>query len=268
MFTGKFLLGSNHMDFVLTSDLDWASEYCVEHFLQIADRFSVKPTLFVTHDSRAARAASDDGRADLGIHPNFLHGSSHGETLDSVVGHVLGFAPNATAVRCHRYFDTPHSAAALARHGLKIDSNICLHLQSGIAPIRLPNGLTRFPVFFEDDVHWIGGHEWSFDRCAAAFSSSGLKILNFHPFFVALNVPDADFYARHKAHIPTLTREEADAFRHTGPGAATFLVDALEKILASGHRFVTLGVLAETFREALAMDEIVPFKSSFRRKIV
>jgi hypothetical protein len=72
------------MDLALTSDLDWASEYCIEHFLDIAERFSVTPTLFVTHASVAAFQAARDARAELGIHPNFLPGSSHGEDTISV----------------------------------------------------------------------------------------------------------------------------------------------------------------------------------------
>ena len=52
------------MDFVLTSDLDWASEDCVADFLQIAGRFSIKPTMFVTHDSAVVRRAAASGLAD------------------------------------------------------------------------------------------------------------------------------------------------------------------------------------------------------------
>ena len=53
------------MEFVLTSDLDWASEYCIENFLFIADRFSIKPTIFVTHESAAIRKAHEAGRVEL-----------------------------------------------------------------------------------------------------------------------------------------------------------------------------------------------------------
>jgi hypothetical protein len=102
----------------------------------------------------------------------------------------------------------------------------------------------RLPVFFEDDVHWDRGLDWRFDKYAADFLSPGLKILNFHPYFVALNVPDAVFYARHKSRIRDLTRDQAAEFRHRGAGAGTFMVDALRAMLAAGHRFVTLDELA------------------------
>ena len=233
------------IDFVLTADVDWASEYCIDHFLSIAARFSITPTIFVTHSSPMLRVAGAEGRAELAIHPNFLGGSSHGAAPDDVIDHVLGLVPDAVAARCHRYFGGPDIEQALASRGLLYDSNVCRHMQPDLKPERLASGLLRLPVFFEDDVHWDRGLSWDFAAHAAAFFSPGLKILNFHPFFVALNVPDASFYKRSKAHIPTLTAGEAERLRHPDAGAETFLIEAIEAILAAGHRFLPLGTLAE-----------------------
>jgi hypothetical protein len=232
------------MDFVLTSDLDWASEYCIQDFLSIAHRFTVRPTLFVTHESAAADAASRRGLAELEIHPNFLPDSDHGRDVSSVIDHILRIVPNAIAVRAHRYIDSPEIAAHLPKYGVKIDSNVCLHLVRGLSGRILANGLLRLPVFFEDDLHWSAGHEWNFEKHAKDFFAAGLKVLNFHPFFVALNIPDADFYRRHKRHIRTLTHDEAARLRYRGAGTRTFLLDAMETILARGHRFISLSELA------------------------
>jgi hypothetical protein len=232
------------MDFVLTADFDWASEFCIEHFLNIARRFQVRPTLFVTHESAAATTAAAQGRAELAIHPNFLPGSTHGDSVGSVTQHMLALVPGALAYRCHRYTDSSLIRHAMAAHGVKIDSNACLHLERGLGATELEPGVSRFPVFFEDDVHWSRRLGWNFGDFAADFFSRGLKILNFHPFFVALNVPDSDYYARHKPYIPQLTREQRHALRHSGQGTETFLIEALEAILAAGHRFVPLTELA------------------------
>ena len=134
------------------------------------------------------------------------------------------------------------------RHGITTDSNLVCYLQSGLAPLHHWAGLLRLPVFWEDDVHWARGGSWTFAPYAELFFSSGLKILNFHPFLVALNVPDASFYSLHKRHIPTLTREQAESLRYQGAGCATFLVEMLESILAAGHRFVHLSDLAAEVR--------------------
>ncbi len=236
------------MDFVLTSDLDWASEDCVADFLQIAGRFSIKPTMFVTHDSARARRAAASGLAELGIHPNFLPGSDHGKDPVSVLGFVQRLAPKAVAMRAHRYIGSPEISSLLAARGITIESNLCRHLALGIMPEILPGGVLRLPVFFEDDIHWMDGGDWSFDTHRYAFLAPGLKILNFHPFFVALNAPDAAFYQRHKQHIKSLTGEQAARFRHQGAGARSFLIEAITAVLAAGHRFVSLGELAAGLR--------------------
>ena len=234
------------MDFVLTSDLDWSSDYCIENFLAIAARFSITPTVFVTHESAAIGKAAEKGRVELGIHPNFLPPSTHGDSFESILAHVLGLVPKPVAVRCHRYIAGPAIERMLAERGLRIDSNTCRHLECGLAPVDLPSGLLRLPVFFEDDFHWMQGMTWRFTDHAPAFFSPGLKILNFHPFFVALNIPDATFYSRHKPHIPTLAADDASRCRHRGKGSRTFLIEALTAIRAAGHGFVTLGELAKS----------------------
>jgi Polysaccharide deacetylase len=243
------------VEFVLSADLDWASEYCIEHFLSITGRFSIKPTIFVTHDSAALRRAAREGRVELGIHPNFLQPSTHGESIGSIIKHVLELAPRATSVRCHRHFAGREIERALTAHGLRIDSNTHGHLQGGLAPIELPSGLLRLPVFFEDDCHWTQDMTWRFRDHETDFFSPGLKILNFHPFLVSLNAPDAAFYHRHKRHIPTLTVSDAARLRHQGDGIATFLIEAIRVIQASGCRFVTLGEMADSLgHETLAAE--------------
>jgi hypothetical protein len=86
---------------------------------------------------------------------------------------------------------------------------------------------------------------WRFADHALAFFSPGLKVLNFHPFFVALNAPDAAFYQRHKSKIQTLDAKDAAELRHAGQGSESFLIEAITAIHAAGHDFMTLGALAE-----------------------
>lgn len=246
------------MDFVFTSDLDWASEYCIEDLLGVANRFSLKPTLFVTHRSDAVRAALRSGRVTPAIHPNFRPGSDHGDDVPSVMNSILQIVPNALYFRSHHFFDSPEIAAILPKHGLKVDSNVCRHLASGLSATILENGLLRLPVFFEDDVHWVEGREWNFAKYADIFFGPGLKVMNFHPFFVALNVPDADFYRRHKHFIRTLTAEQAARLRYRGPGPRTFLLEAVQAIYARKHQFISLGELAAQFSAVPAPTSAEP----------
>jgi hypothetical protein len=233
------------MDFVLTADMDWASESCIEGFLALTGAFGILPTLFVTHASAAASAAATAGRAELAIHPNFLPGSSHGETIREVLDHVLALVPGARVLRSHRYVDSEAVQDAAADRGLLADSNECRHLEPGLGARPLPSGLRRLPVFFEDDVHWTQQRSWRFAHHSSAFFAPGLKLLNFHPFFVALNIPDAAFYERHRPLITGLTAGQATALRYPGLGTRTFLLDALRAIASRGHRFVPLSALLE-----------------------
>ena len=233
------------MDYVLTSDVDWASDDCIEHFLDVAARFGIKPTLFVTHASEAVQRAAAGGCVELGAHPNFAPGTTQGEGVEEVIDYVRTLAPDTAAVRCHRHLTTPEIEAALVRRAFRLDSTTYRHLAPDITAETQPCGLTRFPVFFEDDCHWQAGLSWRFADHAAEFFTTGLKILNFHPFFVMLNTPDADFYARFKHKITSLTADEAAGLRHTGAGPETFLIEALTVILAQGHRFITLGELGQ-----------------------
>jgi hypothetical protein len=229
--------------FVATADVDWASEFAIAHFVRTLGGLGIRPTLFATHPSEELRRRAAEGSVELGIHPNLRPGSTHGETLGEVLDHLLSFVPRPVASRSHSFFDSRELTEALVARGVRTDSNQCSLLQSGITPIR-GEGSLRLPVFWEDDAHWIEGLSWSFEDHRAHFFSPGLKILNAHPFMFALNVPDGEFYRRHKGEIPTLTEDEARTLRNPGPGSATFLLEALEAILAAGHSFVPLSRLA------------------------
>ncbi|HEX8058854.1 MAG TPA: hypothetical protein VF481_19445 [Novosphingobium sp.] len=232
--------------FVLTGDVDWASEHCIERYVDHMAAHRIVPTLFVTHRSPAIERAAAAGRVHLGIHPNFLKGSSHGTSIEEILDFVFDLVPHPVASRSHCFADDSHASAALARRGITVDSNLCCHLQEGLPVLNHWNGVKRLPVFFEDDVHWGQGGAWAFADYREAFASPGLKILNFHPFMWTLNAPDEAFYTAHRAHIPTLSEAEADAKRHQGAGSATFLDEIIAWVRAGGGEFVSLPQLCET----------------------
>ena len=230
--------------FALTSDTDWASEYAIEQLLGFAAAHRIHPTIFVTHKSPALEAAQKAGTVDLGIHPNFLPGSSHGADVDAVIAHSFNLVPDTKLWRSHAFVDGTHVALKLHAAGIRIDSNVCLYLQRGLVPLEHWVGIRRFPVFWEDDVHWHRGGAWSLEPYRADFFSSGLKIVNVHPFIFALNVPDDRFYQSAKRHIPTLDADSAAALRWQGPGPAEFLTQLTAAVAASGRRWYTLAELA------------------------
>jgi len=229
--------------FVLTSDVDWASEDCLQDFFGILDRFGVKPVMMATHRSAAISRRAAEGRIELGLHPNFLPGSTHGATVADVVRHMFDLFPDATTFRSHSFVDSSPIAAAMAGRGLRYDSNLCLYLQPNLVPLRHQSGLVRFPVFWEDDVHAAHGGSWRVDDVIERFLEPGLKVLNVHPLWVSLNISDTAYYDRHKGDSQALSTADLARLRREGDGARTFLVELLRRLTELGHRFSTLGDL-------------------------
>ena len=140
----------------------------------------------------------------------------------------------------HHFVDGSEVMTELAARGIEYDSNVCLYLQPDLVPLHHWTGIVRFPVFWEDDIHWVRDGDWDFGRYEALFFTPGLKVINVHPFMFALNIPDAAFYQRVKPHIPTLDAEQAAGLAHPGRGARTFVCDMIERVLERGLRFHTL----------------------------
>lgn len=230
--------------FVLTSDTDWASEYAIDRLVDFTTGAGIKPTVFVTHESARLNAAAAKGEVELGIHPNFLPGSSHGADVDAVIAHVFKLAPGTRLWRSHAFVDGTHVALKLHQAGIRIDSNVCLYMQQGLMPLEHWVGIRRFPVFWEDDVHWHRGGSWDFARYRDAFFAPGLKVVNVHPFIYALNIPDEATYTAVKGNITRLDAESAGKLRWAGPGPADFLAALADSVRDQGLRWHSLTELA------------------------
>lgn len=234
--------------FILTADVDWASDYCIHSLVAFGHERGITPTLFVTHDSPAINALRAERHIECGIHPNFLPGSTHGEEPEAVIAHLLSIVPQPVATRCHHYLDSSAIAHSLVANGQCVDSNICLLLQPALKPLLHCSGLMRLPCFWEDDAHWERGFAWDFDRLRPAFFTPGLKLLNIHPFMFTLNIPDAAFYTRHKQYITSLDAGYASELRFHGPGPATFLAEMIDAVHKEGLGFTTLSALVDELK--------------------
>lgn len=223
--------------FVLTTDIDWASEYSIDTLLGFAGERGIVPTAFMTHSSEVLAAAARQGKVDLGIHPNFLPGSTHGVAAPEVIRHCLDFAPGARVSRSHAFVDGTHVALALREAGIAVDSNLCLYLQPGLGPLRHWTGIVRLPVFWEDDIHWMSRGSWRLADHEAVFFTPGLKIINVHPFNFALNLADQAGYLAAKPMLTGLTAAAAVAGRKPGAGTATFLGELCDAVARRGYRW-------------------------------
>ena len=57
--------------------------------------------MFATHKSTLIDSLAASGAVEVGLHPNFLPGSTHGRDLKSVIAHVCELYPRARCFRSH-----------------------------------------------------------------------------------------------------------------------------------------------------------------------
>ena len=239
----------NQPIFCITSDIDWASEYCIEDFLNLMQKYEITPTLFATHDSPLLRKFVQSNPDNIGVHPNFRDNSTHGTDYLSVIDHVFQLYPSAKTFRSHCFYDGSDITNEMTKRNIKYDSNLCLYLQPNIVPLQLniPN-MTRFPVFWEDDCHWWRpDYNWDLQNYLDTFTSPGLKIINVHPFSLSVNNPSEDYYIEVKKHTTTLSHEDINTVRYDGPGVRTFFIDLLEFIRSQNMPCYSLDELYHKF---------------------
>jgi len=159
---------------------------------------------------------------------------------------MLGAYPEAQTFRSHHFADSASISREMFRRGILYDSNLCLHLQEGIVPLRTGSGPIRFPVFWEDDVHWgTENGDWDVAHYLDRFTTHGLKVLNIHPFFFTANIPNQEYYEKVRSHIKTLSADTIREVRYDGPGVRTFAEALLKELRQRGFPFHTLHQLFE-----------------------
>jgi len=248
--------------FCITSDVDWASEDAIRIQQAILDRYEVHATYFLTHQSAVLSDLLEKERIDVGIHPNFLPGSSHGRSFDEIIDCVIGLAPNARCFRSHRYFDVTDVTHRLVERGLLYDSNVCTNLQSGIGPMKHESGLIRFPTFYEDGTQMCTRQGWDFASFSEVFRSPGLKVIGIHPMVTAMNVTTPEYWADLKRRFPPdrwirMTAADVARERCPGIGPATFLERLLAMIKDDDLTLITLEEVYAQFGQVEQTAQVV-----------
>jgi hypothetical protein len=209
-----------------TTDIEWAPEWAIRDLFTLADEHGVPLTPFLTHRSEylASRYGMRDAvsSGDVGLHPNFLPGSTHGATVDEVIASTKALWPDAVSFRSHCFYDDTRMLRRMAESGFRYDSNLFAFLQPMLAPLRTVAHTVRLPVFWEDDVHSGNQLSWGAGTLRAAFETPGLKIVNVHPLRVALNVPDEAFHESHR-RLESAVDVDSMAEAHRGKGTRTYL---------------------------------------------
>lgn len=234
VFPSAISVQTSHL---LTLDVDWAPDWMVADAAALLARAGVRATWFATHSSPVLADLLSEPLFEVGVHPNFLAGSSHGESPASVMSHMLGIVPGARTVRTHSLFQSErHSQLLVEEFGIRTDCSLLLMDSPYVQPHRVRFSsagpwLTRVPHVFQDNMYMFGGRPWTLDD--AAFASPGLKVFDFHPVHLALNSPSFATYDRLKAAgrpLQAWTREDVQAVRHRGAGAGTLFASLVERL--------------------------------------
>lgn len=234
-------------DFAITLDVDWAPDCAIDAVASLLVEHRTKATWFITHASPAVeRLRAHGGLFELGVHPNFHEGSTHGTNPADVLNHVMTLVPDATSVRTHGLVQSTRLfGLMLERTPLRNDVSLLLSYAPGLrsAPLRVGRGeMRRIPFFWEDDlevdrtdarwhVDWVDCHD------------PGLKVFAFHPLAVYINwccSAQLDGIRRASPNFSAASPEGVEAFvNRAGDGARTTF-DALLAWSDAGARSRTI----------------------------
>jgi hypothetical protein len=231
--------------FVVSGDQDWAPDWALAATLDHIAAAGAPYHLFVTNESPALSRARASDLVSLGVHPNFLRGSTQGHAPDEVIETCLELVPDATSFRTHCLCEDNFLLRKLASRGFVADSNVVTLCQPDLVPVLHGAGLLRIPIFMEDA--WF--LEWArpeLDLAAAKreLLAPGIKVLNFHPALIAINAPSMDYY---NARRPGLYGDTADEplEPHPGRGVATLFGELVSFVQDSGVRVATFPELVQ-----------------------
>lgn len=238
----------------VTLDIDWAPDVAIDFAAEILVRHGVRATWFVTHASPAVtRLRGQADQFELGIHPNFLAHSSHGQTPDEILAHCLELVPDATSARMHGLVQSTQLLDRLfTTTSVHTDASLFLPRTPHLQPLtydwrRIP--YTRIPYFWEDDIEMERAQpDW---HAAPLLALPGLKVFNFHPIHVFLNSADMAPYFALKQSAPRLAEvdpEIAATYALAGIGTRS-VFEAVVRHLAATAGSATIRDLRDRWQE-------------------
>ncbi len=226
---------------IITLDMEWASDCIIEDIASLFIERGVKGTWFVTHQTAAlSMLRSHDSLFELGIHPNFKEGSSHGRTMPEVVSHCLGLVPEAVSARSHGLIQSDYLWRYYAESTpIRYECSTFL----GPVPCAYPSrffwnrkDLLRIPFTYQDNIETDAPFPiWNANDFLA--KKMGIQVLNFHPFHIYANASSmAAFEEVKKLGRPfhELSEEELLPYRRNGDGSRSMFVSALDYLAEHG----------------------------------
>jgi len=211
----------------LTFDTEWAGDELLNYIVDIIFEADIKATFFCTHKTKVLDRMRENNKIELGIHPNFnflLNGDfRYGKNFNEVIKFYKDIVPEAVSVRSHYLTQSTGLSKAFSENGIRYESNILI---PGIQFRPWYDSITvKIPYFWEDYGHCL--RKWEFD-VNKFLDGNGLKVFNFHPLFVFLNIENMARYERSKEFYKDC--EKLKKYRHNGYGMENMLKDLISEI--------------------------------------
>ena len=210
----------------LTFDVDWAPDFCIEYILDKLKKQKIISTFFVTHNSSINREIKKSGH-NLGIHPNFLKGSSHGNKPLNIIENLLKLVPDATSMRSHCLYNSSVLLHEIFREfpQLKLDLTLFTYRFKEIKRIFYNYkdiSFERINFNWEDDFAF---YDSSFNWEKVNLFGK-INVLNFHPIHIYLNSINLESYELLKEKINVdlfkVKKKEIQKYVNNKIGTATF----------------------------------------------
>ena len=211
----------------VTMDMDWANDGVLADTISLVEKLAIPVCFFVTNDTPLLEKLRSHPLFTLGIHPNFLP-QMNGQTTKSyreTLEEMTALVPEAKVIRCHALVDATPILVAAQEMGFEADMNLFIPFSSGIAlkPFTHFSGLTRLPFFFEDDA-WAQEENHPSVEDHMLGDEDSLKIFNFHPIHLYLNMETMERYNRVKPYYHEFDRLAPFVNHGPEPGARDFLL--------------------------------------------
>ncbi|MFX0115104.1 MAG: hypothetical protein ACFFB3_11200 [Candidatus Hodarchaeota archaeon] len=226
---------------MITLDIDWAPDWIIDEVRSILADREVKATWFVTHNTSAVDRLRDLSELfELGLHPNCLPNSTHGNTEEDILHHVKELVPEAVSMRTHGLYQSSDFLKKAAKDfGVKNDVSLILPGLHNLKPFQLKLGdvvLNRVPYFWEDDLEMLDeSPSWSLSD--PKHHGPGLKVYNFHPVHIFFNSPDAKHYSEFEARgydLSCLSPDDARNFVYRGQGPRKLFLELVAYLARTG----------------------------------
>ena len=227
--------------YALTFDIDWAPDFAILHCLELLENAGCKATFFATHSTSLNHEIIDRGH-NLGIHPNFLPGSSQGLDVQEIISECLNYAPDAWCMRTHALVQSsPLLHEIFSKFPqLKLDVSLFMHQSAFAHKVRWDfDGVSfdRLLYNWEDDAQFSSFKK---DNMPDLFLGK-LTVFDFHPLHVFLNSTDGSEYRNLKleqSHLPLSSLDVQVVERYVNHSLGT--KSYLKEVLASKNRCIGL----------------------------